>query len=199
MRTAFALLLICCAGSCAAAPLLDGDCSDHRAAGVVPLSLADGVDLYVRQHDGQLWLCTTLSPGDFGTLDLQLFTPKHPQGVNLHVSAQLGQWPLNDPGQAPTRANSPLWWNHRGWSGTTLRFNGLVEENGQRTPRLLPGPARELQIDIQHFGPGEWRMALQFSQLGGQPILRYPAEGAQPTQLVIDTSDVLDTADSAAR
>lgn len=167
-----------------AAPLLDGDCDDHRAAGVVPQSIADGVSLYVRLDEGQLWLCATLAPGDLGVLDLQLVMPAYPEGLNLHVSAQLGQWPLDQPALAPTRADSPDWWNHRGWSGSTLRFNGKVEADGQRRPRLLPGPARELQIDVAHFGAGEWRLVLLFGQLGGQDRLRHPPDG---TALVIDT------------
>lgn len=187
MRTLLALLLATGAGTAFAAPLLDGDCADHRAAGLSARRLANGVELYVQQANGQVWLCTTLLPGDWGTLDLQLYTPRHPRGINLHVSAQLGQWPLDQPDQAPTRADSPLWWNQQGWSGSVLRFNGMIERDGARVPRFLPGPARELQIDVAHFGAGEWRMVLQFSQLGGQDTLRYPAEGAEPAQLVLDT------------
>ncbi|MCB1552824.1 MAG: hypothetical protein KDJ14_03365 [Xanthomonadales bacterium] len=183
------LPLLMCLLSCSAvhsAPLLDGDCGDHRDAGVVPRILAQSVELYVHEYAGQLWLCATLAPGDLGTVDVQLVTPRYPRGINLHVSAQLGEWPLDRPDDAPTGANDARWWNHRGWSGSTLRFHGMEDVDGQRRPRLLPGRARELQIDVARFGAGTWNLLLRFQQLGGREELIYPDAGDEPLMIRID-------------
>ncbi|MCB1628922.1 MAG: hypothetical protein KDI48_14440 [Xanthomonadales bacterium] len=148
-------------------PLLDGRCSEYAELGALSQDLDQGVRLWVYQNDDYVWMCLGLPELSFGTLDLALDTPKLDGPRALHVSAQLGEWPLDQPDQAPPDAASPLWWQVRGWTANTLRFNGLEDGENGPTPRFLPSEARELQFAKSRFGVGTWRFRFDLNAVKG--------------------------------
>jgi len=172
-------------------PLLDGDCSEYATLAQAQHRVSDDVTLYVFQDRDYVWLCYTLPADSFGMADLTVAAPGLEKRLNLHVSAQLGEWPADEPDAAPATADSGQWWNHRGWSGTTVPFNGAnaaldkagkpkVDYNFRMTR------ARELQLSKQRFGRGEWRWHIDIRNVadgkGGQTSLRFPKEGDQNLQ-----------------
>lgn len=169
-------------------PLLDGECDEYPGLAQSKHAVADDVVLYVFQDRDYVWLCYTLPPDSFGMADLTIAAPGLDKPLNLHVSAQLGEWPAGEPDAAPATPDSPQWWNHRGWSGTTVPFNGAkatldnagkpkVDYNFRMTR------ARELQLSKQRFGRGEWRWHIDIRNIadgkGGQTSLRFPKVGEQ--------------------
>lgn len=164
------------------APLLDGDCAEYAALGARTDTIADGVVLHAYQDRDYVWLCYTLPAESFGGLDLRVESDALPAALNLHVSAQLGEWPADRPEQAPQDGNSPLWWNHRGWTAHWIRFNGMDATATPPRPRFRLGGARELQLSRQRFGTGEWRLVFDIHRVrqadGGYADLRYPQAGA---------------------
>lgn len=172
-------------------PLLDGACDEYPALAQAAYEVADHVMLYVFQDRDYVWLCYTLPENSFGMADLTLAAPALGEKINLHVSAQLGEWPADKPGAAPSGADSAQWWNHRGWSGTTVRFNGAKIGSGAAGKPVVDynfrlSPARELQLSKQRFGRGEWRWHIDIRNVadgrGGQKSLRFPASGEQVLQ-----------------
>lgn len=169
-------------------PLLDGACDEYASLEHSEYRIADDVVLRLFQDRDYVWLCYTLPPDSFGMADVTVAAPGLDKPLNLHVSAQLGEWPAGDPDAAPASADSPKWWNHRGWSGTTVPFNGAsaaldetgkpkVDYNFRRTQ------GRELQLSKQRFGRGEWRWHIDIRNVadgkGGQRALRFPKTGDQ--------------------
>lgn len=167
-------------------PLLDGACGEYPALAHSKHRIADDVDLYVFQDRDYVWLCYTLPENSFGMADLTVAASGLDKPLNLHVSAQLGEWPAGEPDAAPASADSPKWWNQRGWSGTTVPFNGAsvsldeagepkVDYNFRRTR------GRELQLSKARFGRGEWRWHIDIRNVadgkGGQRAFRFPKTG----------------------
>jgi hypothetical protein len=148
-------------------PLLDGRCSEYAELGALSQDLEHGVRLWVYQNDDYVWMCLGLPELSFGTLDLALDAPKLDAPRALHVSAQLGEWPLDQPAQAPQSADSPLWWQLRGWTANTLRFNGMEAAENGPTARFLPSEARELQFAKARFGVGTWRFRFDLNTVKG--------------------------------
>lgn len=169
-------------------PLLDGACDEYPALAQSKYRIADDVDLYLFQDRDYVWLCYTLPENSFGMTDLTVDAPGLAKALNLHVSAQLGEWPAEEPDAAPPSPDSPKWWNHRGWSGTTVPFNGAsasldetgkpkVDYNFRRTR------TREMQLSKARFGRGEWRWRIEIRNVadgkGGQRSLRFPEKGSR--------------------
>ncbi|MCL1633318.1 hypothetical protein M2650_01475 [Luteimonas sp. SX5] len=192
--TVLSLLLAAFAASAAergggpAYPLLDGECGEYPALAQSKHPVADDVVLYVFQDRDYVWLCYTLPANSFGMADLTVAAPALKKPLNLHVSAQLGEWPADEPNAAPAGPDSPRWWNHRGWSGTTVPFNGAkatLDETGKPEVdyNFRMTRARELQLSKQRFGRGQWRWHIDIRNVadekGGQMSLRFPKEGEQ--------------------
>lgn len=164
-----------------AAPLVDGDCGEYAALGAEPVALAPGVDLFAYQDPHHVWLCYAVPRGAFGILDLEIEAPGLAEAINLHVSAQLGEWPVDRPEAAPANALDQRWWNAHGWTANPLRFRGL---DRTESPQVLfeSAPGRELQLGKARFGRGEWR--LRFSILSVRPEedafgdVEFPADGS---------------------
>ncbi len=148
-------------------PLLDGRCSEYAELGALSQDLDHGVRLWIYQNDDYVWMCLGLPELSFGTLDLALDAPKLDGPRALHVSAQLGEWPLDQPEMAPPNAESPLWWQVRGWTANTLRFNGLEAGESGSTARFQPSEARELQFAKARFGIGTWRFRFDLNAIKG--------------------------------
>jgi hypothetical protein len=148
-------------------PLLDGRCSEYPELGALSQDLDQGVRLWIYQNDDYVWMCLGLPELSFGTLDLALDAPKLESPRALHVSAQLGEWPLDQPELAPPDANSPLWWQVRGWTANTLRFNGMESGEDSGKARFQPSEARELQFAKARFGIGTWRFRFDLHAVKG--------------------------------
>ena len=162
-------------------PMLDGRCDDH--AEIAQTIAADaGATVYVRQTEDHVWLCFAVPEGSYGTLDLRIEAPRLRQALNLHASAQLGEWPADDPEAAPKEGSSPVWWrNVDGWWGSVTPFNGMrtTPEGRQINFRTVRG--RELQLSKRRFGLGEWKLAATISDVagpgGGAVSVRWPISG----------------------
>ena len=167
-------------------PLMDGACDEYPSLAHSKHHIADDIELFLFQDRDYVWLCYTLPENSFGWTDLIIDAPGLKQTLNLHVSAQLGEWPAYQSHAVPDSADSPRWWNNRGWSATTLPFNGAsasldetgkpkVDYNFRRTR------AREMQLSKARFGRGEWRWRIGIHRVadgqGGERSYGFPKEG----------------------
>jgi hypothetical protein len=159
-RTALILFFLAplTAAAAPSAPLVDGDCSEYPSLAEQTHELPHQVRLYLAQDADNVWLCYSLPEDSFGTLDLELSAPGLATPLNLHISAQLGEWYVNDPDSAPQTSDSDRWWRVTGWWGNAVSFNGMQGEGDQVRPQFMPSTGRELQLDKARFGQGEWRL-----------------------------------------
>lgn len=164
-------------------PLMDGRCDEFPAIAEARYAVAEGVTLYQFQDHHYVWFCYTIPSGDFGTMDLQVSAPGLEAPLNLHVSAQLGEWRADRPQDAPPDPQSERWWNHREWTGFWTGFNGFEVRPGQsgQSPRFKTHPGREVQLDKRRFGRGEWRWSIEIRGITGvdgqKRTLHYPERG----------------------
>lgn len=162
-------------------PMLDGRCDDHVE--IAQTIAADaGATVYVRQTKDHVWLCFAVPEGSYGTLDLRIEAPHLAKPLNLHASAQLGEWTADDAEAAPKDGSSPVWWrNVDGWWGSVTPFNGMrtTPEGRQINFRTVRG--RELQLSKRRFGLGEWKLAATISDVAGpgeeRVSVRWPQSG----------------------
>ncbi|HEV2567258.1 hypothetical protein [Sphingomonas sp.] len=165
------LLLI---AATSAEPMLDGRCDDHAGT---PVLTDKGVGVRLTQTRDHVWLCLTAPVGSWSAVDLRIEAPGLTEPLNLHASAQLGEWAAGRTDAAPRDAQSPVWWNNRGWAGSVSRFNGM--EAGR--VRFKPVEGRELQLAKARFGRGTWRLALDVNGVAGPDgktgSVRLPATG----------------------
>ena len=150
--------LLLYAASVAAAPLTDGVCDEYAALGAERTELGGGQSLWTHVDDDYVWFCFPVAAGDLGTVDLQLRAPALDQEINLHVSAQLGEWPVAQPELAPDNAQSERWWNNRGWIANAERVNGMNLDGERPRYRFRPSEGRELQLSRARFGSGQWQL-----------------------------------------
>ena len=164
-----------------APPLVDGDCTDYKLPGARSTAIAPGIELHVAEDDHFVWFCYTFPAGSMAQLDMTLKTPRLAQALNLHVSAQLGEWPAGRADLAPASPDSDMWWNTQGWTANTLRVNGMDTSGPAPRYRWKHTPGRELQLSKQRFGSGRWEFALAIHQIRHGAALRtvnFPADGA---------------------
>ena len=173
-------------------PMVDGRCSEYAELGAATQTLEQNVQFWLYQDDDYLWLCLALPEMSYGALDLAVDAPRLDQPRALHVSAQLGEWPLASPEQAPQSPDSPLWWQIRGWTANTMRVNGSEQTEEGLKPRFLPDEAREIQFSKARFGSGDWRIRLDLNGIKGSDGLWHtvqypPAEGDERPWAAIST------------
>lgn len=131
-------------------PLMDGRCDEYDRLDASRTEIHEDVSAFVHQDKDYLWICHT-APSDRPTWDdVVIYSPSFPKGLNLHASAQLGQWPGDQPGAAPADPDSDLWWNVEGWWANISHPNN---NNG----RVM---GREFQLSKDHFGRGAWRVEI---------------------------------------
>ncbi|HEX7029039.1 MAG TPA: hypothetical protein VF254_00405 [Gammaproteobacteria bacterium] len=159
-----------------AEPMLDGDCDEHVELAESVYEINEKVTLYITEREDHVWFCYTVPEGRMGVLDLTVDSPGLEQALNLHVSAQLGEWPANDPGAAPAGPEDPRWWNVAGWHANTLRFRGMRETEQGRYPVFRSAHAREMQLAMGRFGTGVWKLVFAIDSHSRRAI-RWPAEG----------------------
>ena len=123
-------------------------------------------------------------PGSYGTGDLWIDSPSIAAPLNLHVSAQLGEWPADRPEEVPADATSDRWWNNNGWSSNIMAYGGLRSRGERTTPRFRPAEGREFQLAKERFGRGEWRLRLSLSGVasaeGGLTTIHLPSQTSEP-------------------
>lgn len=183
-RTMLSLaFLLCCAASASAAPpvpMVDGDCSEYAQPGARHFSAAPGVDLHVFEDQHYVWFCYTYPEGSMGQLDLRLSTPRLAAPLNLHVSAQLGEWPVGRDDLTPKNPDSDLWWNQDGWTGNTIQLNGMDTSGPKPRYRWKNARARELQLAKRRFGSGKWEFSMEIYQVklgDGLRTVHFPEQG----------------------
>ncbi len=162
-------------------PMVDGRNTEYAALNVTPIKLADAVNLYLYQNSAYVWISYDYPEGSFGTLDMAISTKKIKKTLNLHISAQLGEWPVGVDSLRPTTANSDLWWNHKGWIANNLWVNG-IDTLSYDAPefKIKNGEIREIQLSKARFGSGEWKIKLNINAIktreGQFTSIKFPAD-----------------------
>lgn len=163
-----------------APPLVDGSCQEYEGLEAQIIALDYGVKLHMYQDDHYVWFCYCYADGSFGTLDMEVESPNLDGPLNLHVSAQLGEWPINQPELAPKNSQSDKWWNHKGWTANEVWMNGLNRTEERTSPRWKNAPARELQLSKTRFGRGDWKIKMQINSVKkpdeGLASITFPAD-----------------------
>lgn len=176
LSVAVVLFFVFCASANAQAPpLADGDCGEYRGLKAKSFSVSDDVELLIYQDKHFVWLCYAYPDDSFAMADLKLKTKALPVGINLHVSAQLGEWPLDKPELAPKNAESELWWNHKQWTANTVWINGMDRTGDTPRYKFKNAKAREIQISKQRFGRGTWQFSIEIRRIKGKDGKMYDA------------------------
>jgi hypothetical protein len=144
-------------------PIVDGRCTEYTEPPARVLSMESGLVLHVIENQDAIWLCVPLPADSVGMLDLGIDSAALERPLNLHVSAQLGEWPKGGP--SPLGPDSPIWWNHRGWTANWQWFHGMSIDGGH--PEFAYAPARELQLSKDRFGALPWKLSFTFYQVRG--------------------------------
>ena len=141
---AFAVLLLSILNASAQAPpLVDGNCSEYARLKATRLVVSKDVDLHIFQDRHFVWLCYTYPDGSFATADLKLTAPALTYAINLHVSAQLAEWPVDKPDLAPKNPESDSWWNATGWTANPVWINGMDRSGASPRYKFKNAKARE--------------------------------------------------------
>ncbi len=171
-----------------APPIVDGVANEYEALGAERIPLNNDVILYIYQDDHYVWLSYTYPEGSYGTCDLTLDTSELTEPINLHVSAQLGEWPANDPEAAPQNPESELWWDTGGWTANPVWINGMDKSGETPRYRFKNGEARELQLSKEHFGRGTWQLTFEIRAVrnseGEMYSIIFP-EDQKPYELIV--------------
>lgn len=104
--------------------------------------------------------------------------------MNLHASAQLGEWAADDPAAAPKNSLDPLWGQVHGWWANVVQFKGIAETASGRHASYRTLTGREIQLSKARFGRGKWRLSATLSDIalpgGKATTIRWPTEGSSP-------------------
>jgi len=107
--------------------------------------------------------------GSYGVLDMIVKTDKITEPINLHVSAQLGEWRVGDENNRPKTPTSDLWWNMNGWIANNLWANGIdTTSYDQPEFKIKNGEIREVQMSKERFGHGDWKVKLKIAAIKGE-------------------------------
>lgn len=184
MSVILAALLL--AATPAPTPLLDGRCDEYGPLAAVQWPLAENITVFAWQDEHHVWLCATLPEGSLGVADMVLQTAVLAAPVNLHASAQLGEWNPSDESTIPATANSDKWWNNDGWYANSIRINGMVEADGRQRPKMLNDAGREFQVSKQRFGRGEWQINITLNGIADESGVRNVSVTSPQLVYVVD-------------
>lgn len=154
-------------------PLVDGKYDDYVRLGVEPITLSDDVDLYIYQNEHHVWFAYNYPEGSYGTLDLEIDTEILDKPLNLHVSAQLGEWEIGNEAQEPKDGTSNLWWETEGWTSNVVWMNGVDRSGEEPQINFKNAESRELQISKTRFGKGTWKLKFNIRAITGADGERY--------------------------
>ena len=116
------------------------------------------ISVLLFQDEDYVWICYALPAESYGTLDLVVDSPGLTSPMNLHVSAQLGEWRAGHPDEAPQDSDSDRWWKIEGWWSNAVSFNGMRETDEGPRVNFQWSEGRELQLSKARFGRGTWRL-----------------------------------------
>lgn len=161
-------------------PLIDGKYDEYVSLEIEPITIYEGVDLYIYQNEHYVWIAYSMPEGSYGTLDMHIKTDKVGDYLNLHVSGQNGEWYLNDPSTSPDGPESDKWWNMNGWNANVVWPNGIDQSGDNFRYRFKLARARELQLSKVRFGKGEWKINMKIGSIktneGTYAKFAYPDE-----------------------
>ncbi len=165
-----------------APPLVDGHIEEYAKLGVEPILLDPDVHLYFYQDDHYVWIAYDYNEGSWGTLDMEIESPNLDGPLNLHISAQIGEWPINNPELAPDGPESDRWWNARGWYANEVWANGMDRSGDEPRYKFKNAGARELQLSKARFGKGEWKIKMRINAVvdkeGNRSAINFPNDGS---------------------
>lgn len=154
--------------------LLDTRCGDVEWSGAARVPIAPGSELWALEDSSTLYLCVTLPPESYGTMDLYVLAVGAGAPVNLHASAQVGE-------RTKAEGAWPEWrfGNHEGWYSPPVAVTGASVVDGRARMTFSNTAGREVAVLKSKFGPGPWRFRLEVRALGADKrgSLRFP-EGA---------------------
>ncbi len=146
-------------------PLFDGRCDEYADLSAQSTELPHDVTLWTFQDAAYVWLCLALPEESMGTIDLRIEAPGLEDAVNLHVSAQLGEWRADFPDEAPQDAASPIWGTTHGWFANAATTAYRQDEEGELQRTWAYSEGREVQLDKDRFGRGSWKLHLQLEMI----------------------------------
>ena len=166
-------------------PMVDGKCIEYsQMKTATTTDLGSNVTLFSFQNDDYVWFCYSKNKQSYGTMDLYIDAPNLPEPLNLHISAQLGEWPANTPDAAPSEGNSDQWWEVDGWWANVVSFNGnKTTDDGEERLNFKAGIGREMVLSKDRFGSGEWRLYFNIHAIvnnGKSETIHYPEQSEQP-------------------
>lgn len=148
-----------------APPLVDGKIDEYKKLGVKPITLPDNIHLFIYQNEHFVWVAYDYPENSYGTLDMEIQTNAIEKPINLHVSAQLGQWEIGNEEQRPKNGTSELWWEIEGWYANEVWANGVNRSKEPHRIKFKNAKAREVQLSKEHFGKGEWKIKLDIGAI----------------------------------
>jgi len=165
-------------------PLLDGRCDEYRGIGAEVVAEGENISVLLFQDANYVWMCYTLPDDSYGTLDLVVDSPGLAGPVNLHVSAQLGEWRVGHPEDVPQSAESDRWWNVHGWWSNAVSWNGTQKTDDGPRPNFRATEGRELQLSKTRFGRGSWRLTFMIGSVRNADAeleqISLPSKGEEP-------------------
>lgn len=149
--------------------MVDGKNTEYQQLGIAPIALSDDVNLYIFQNDAYVWLSYDYPEGSYGTINMTVKTEKVVEALNLHVSAQLGEWKVGDETNIPKTPDSDLWWEIEGWTANPLWVNGIDTTTYDTTEfNFKNAEIRELQLSKERFGRGKWEINMKINAIKGK-------------------------------
>ena len=154
--------------------LIDTICDAAEWAGAARTRLTETSDLLSMQDATSVYLCVTLPPESYGTMDLYIKGPAESPPVNLHASAQVGE-------RQQTATGWPEWTfgNHRLWYSPPVAVTGAEVVDGRARMSFTNVAGREVAIEKRKFGAGPWRFMIEIRALGADKrgSFRFPSAG----------------------
>jgi len=148
-------------------PIVDGFNSEFNLLNANAYKISEEVVVQIYQNDHFVWLTYNVPEGSYGTMDMTLSAPNLRDPINLHISAQVGEWPSNQPSLAPQVPESDKWGITKGWTGNPIWFKKMDTSGEQPQLVFKSAPARELQLSKNHFGKGNWEFSIEINAIKG--------------------------------
>jgi predicted alpha/beta superfamily hydrolase len=154
--------------------LIDARCDDREWGGAARTPLTETSALLVMHDETSVYLCATLPPESYGTMDLYVMGQGDAFPVNLHASAQVGE-------RRKTADGWPEWTfgNHRSWYSPPVAVTGAQVVDGRARMTFSNVGGREVAIEKRKFGASPWRFMIEIRALGTEKrgSLRFPSTG----------------------
>jgi len=148
-------------------PIVDGFNSEFNLLEASKYPISESVMIQIYQNDHFVWISYNVPEGSYGIMDMILEAPNLNNPINLHVSAQVGEWPANQPELAPKVPESEKWGITKGWTGNALWFKKMDSTGTEPELVFKSAPARELQLSKTHFGKGNWKFSIEIRAIKG--------------------------------